>query len=210
MDVGHPRTELPQGRDRIAAAHQVVPDVEAEGEGVSVDRRGQPLDLGWCFDERPGVGMERDPSSRGSRFGGHGSEERDESVPPSVGQLGRVVVHCVARGHVAVGRTVEGHAEHLAASCDEQTQPLPDLVGGTVGWTVHRRRDRGVDLGEPQLAGREGRAEAFALWEPEAELAAVVADPSDVVQDRIGPRAEAKLRQVDVVPEDRDRADGRA
>src|SRR6185436_13165817 len=50
---------------------------------------------------------------------------------------------------------------------------------------------------------REHAPEGVAFREAEAQLGAVVAGPSDVVEDRFRARSEPELRDVDVVPEDR-------
>src|SRR5207244_11260531 len=63
VDMGHPCAELPQCRDRVAAAHEVVPDVETEGQRIGIDRNGQPIDFGGRLDVGPGMRVKRDPGA---------------------------------------------------------------------------------------------------------------------------------------------------
>jgi hypothetical protein len=52
----------PEGRDGIAAADRVVPDVEAERGGRQTRSIRRAVDLLGRLDVRAGVGMERDPA----------------------------------------------------------------------------------------------------------------------------------------------------
>ena len=58
VDVGDPLAVRPERLDRVAAADEVVADVEAEPDQARIGQGGQALDLGGRLDERPGVRVE--------------------------------------------------------------------------------------------------------------------------------------------------------
>ena len=132
---------------------------------ASIEPR-QALDLRRRLDVRPGVRVERDPgtrrraSPRRPSRGARSCAAQPSSVRRGVpGRSARP-----ARG-VAVRRPVERDAQHLAAARDEQPEPFADLGEGRRGRSVDRRRDRGVDLGQPQARARRARPQRVALRE---------------------------------------------
>ena len=161
------------------------PDVEAQRQDVGGDRMPRSrADLVRRFDVRPGVRMERDPGAHGADLGRDRLEELDGRRPAGIGQARRGRVGCPAGERVTVRRAVEGDAQDLPATGGQEPDPLADLVERGGRRPVDRGRDGGIHLGEAKVALGEERAELVALGKSEAQLAAVVAGPGDVVEDR--------------------------
>ena len=133
-------------------------------------------------------------------------EEVDRRAPAVGGQRGSPA-RCPPRT-VAIRAAVERHAEDLAITRLEG-EPLQPVLEGALGRTVDRGPELGVDLGQSQATGRQRVAKLDALRKADAELAALVtvrAMSSRIVTAVV---AEAEVRDVHVVPEDRHGADRR-
>jgi len=68
MHVRDPLAVSAERLDRVAAADEVVPDVEAEGEDLAGDRCREARDLVGCLDIGAGVGVERDAGAGDARL----------------------------------------------------------------------------------------------------------------------------------------------
>ena len=187
VDVGDPLAEPSEGLDRIAAADEVVADVEADPDPRRIADRHQPVDL-------------RRASPRRSRRGGGRPAGGPRRVPRQPARAGRPrdrrqasaanrgVFGRRRRGRprpFPVVRAIEGDAQHVAAGIVQETQPFATDREG------HRRSARKVWPAGPR---RPPRAAAHAPASIVAQLrlprgsqgpAGVPSYPSRAISSRI-------------------------
>src|SRR5207344_291707 len=107
-----------------------------EREDVGRDRGRQPVDLLGRLDEGPGMRVERDPRSGGTRLLGDLGEDLDRPAPAVVGQARCPRVVRASGPGVPFLRPVEGDAEDVATARPEEADPLADLLERAVDGTV--------------------------------------------------------------------------
>ena len=168
--MARPARQPLQCVDRVAATDEEVTDVEADPDPRGVGRGDESVHLGRRLDEGPGMRVEdRRVAQRG---GGVGQcvEGIDEAIPARVGEDARAGFGGATGPGRPIGRQVERHAQDLAASLVQEAQALEGELESVGCRPVGRGRQRGIDLGQAQVALSEGGLELGALREPQAEL----------------------------------------
>ena len=143
--------------DGIATTDEPVADVEAERDEIRRPSRqaaGRSRRVSRRTSRRAG-GTPAGVPRRASPGQGRGAQPRGgASRPTSAAAFPRRRPGPARAGPLR--RAVEGDAEHVAVARHEEAQPFQGDVESAVGRAVGRRRQRGVDLREPEVARGQG------------------------------------------------------
>ncbi len=208
MDVGDEIAIAADRLDRIAAADQVVTDVQAQSGAGGREALGQCVDLVRRLDPGGGVGMEGDANAIGRQLdqrAQHAGQLVERPIRPAWRSFGHA-----AAPPVSLAAAMDGDHQHLAAGRHQPGQVTPREVLGPRVEALRTGLQRRVQLREAQPARRELTRQHLPLGEAAAELDALVSHARDLVHDGRARRLRRQVEHVGVVPDDRHAADRRA
>ena len=170
--------------DRVAAADQVVADVEADPDQRRISAATRRSTSAGVSTKVPACGWNAARGPRASPPSATAWTQVDERRPAGIGETAFGDRRPGRPARIASGEPVEGDGQDLAASVVRAAaaarrprpwrRPGPSAVAGMGS----------VDLGQSQAALGERVAQLDSLREPGAELRALVAGPGDLVEDR--------------------------
>ena len=105
------------------------------------------------------------------------------------------------------GDPSRAHAQDVAGAFDQQPQPLAADRERILSEAGGAGRQRGIDLGEPEVAPCQERTQFGALRQAVVELGALVPDARDLAEDRDRVGGRRASVGCGVMPQDRDRPD---
>ena len=205
--MGDQRAKPPDRLHRVAAAHEVVADVQAQPGAGPLQTLSDGVHLVRRLDPGRGMRVEGDAHAI-RRGGGQLVQQPRQRVERLVRPMRGAGVNTPADG-IPLGRAVERNDEHLAAGRPEPIQVTSCDRLRIRAQAVNIGGQGGIELGEaePALAERIGQLSSLGKASP--VLSPRVAEALERVEDLVGRSERREVGEIGVVPDDRHAADRR-